>query len=94
MLTFVHAGIVATVLDSACGYAIFSLMPANAGVLTVEFKTNLLSPAKGRRFFFRGGVVKSGRTLTFCEGCALADEDGRETMVATMAATMMVILPR
>ena len=91
---FVHAGAITAGLDTACGIAAFTLMPAGVDILTVEFKTNLLAPAKGRRFFFRGGVVKSGRTLTFCEGCALADEDGRETMVATMAATMMVILPR
>ena len=91
---FIHAGIMATVLDSACGYAAFSLMPADAAVLTVEFKTNLLAPAKGKRFFFRAGVVKPGRTLTFCEGRAFADEDGRETMVATMTATMMAMLPR
>src|SRR5262249_31581585 len=57
---FVHAGIMATVLDSACGYAAFSLMPPDAAVLTVEFKTNLLAPAKGERFLFRAHVVKPG----------------------------------
>ena len=91
---FVHAGIITAGLDTACGIAAFTLMPARADILTVEFKTNLLAPAKGGRFFFRAGVIKPGRTLTFCEGRAFADEDGRETMVATMTATMMAMLPR
>jgi uncharacterized protein (TIGR00369 family) len=91
---FVHAGIITAGLDTACGIAAFTLMPAGADILTVEFKTNLLAPAKGKRFFFRGGVVKPGRTLTFCEARAFADEDGRETVVATMTATMMAMLPR
>jgi uncharacterized protein (TIGR00369 family) len=69
---FMHAGIVATALDSACGYAAFSLMPANAAVLTVEFKTSLLAPARGQRFLFQAQVVKPGKTLTFCEARAFA----------------------
>src|SRR3974390_2679709 len=77
---FVHAGIMATVLDSACGYAAFSLMPADAAVLTVEFKTNLLAPAKGERFAFRAHVVKPGRTLTVCDARAFALSDGAENM--------------
>jgi uncharacterized protein (TIGR00369 family) len=91
---FVHAGIITAGLDTACGIAAFTLMPAGADILTVEFKTNLLAPAKGQRFFFRASVIKPGRTLTFCEGRAFADEDGRETMIATMTATMMAMLPR
>jgi uncharacterized protein (TIGR00369 family) len=91
---FVHAGIITAGLDNACGIAAFTLMPAGADILTVEFKTNLLAPAKGQRFFFRASVIKPGRTLTFCEGRAFADEDGRETMIATMTATMMAMLPR
>src|ERR1700733_7871293 len=67
---FIHAGIITTALDSACGYAAFSLMPADAAVLTVEFKTTLTAPAKGERFIFRANVVKPGRALTFCEGRA------------------------
>jgi uncharacterized protein (TIGR00369 family) len=59
---FIHAGIIATVLDSACGYAAFSLMPAEASVLTVEFKTNLIAPAKGVQFAFRAHVIKPGKT--------------------------------
>jgi uncharacterized protein (TIGR00369 family) len=92
---FVHAGIVATALDSACGYAAFSLMPADAGVLTVEFKTSLLAPARGQRFVFRAQVVKAGRTLTFCEARALAvDGDAEPRLVATMAATLMAVYDR
>ena len=91
---FVHAGIITAGLDSACGIAAFTLMPARADILTVEFKTNLLAPAKGQRFFFRASIVKPGRTLTFCEGRAFAEQDGRETLIATMTATMMAMLPR
>jgi uncharacterized protein (TIGR00369 family) len=91
---FVHAGIITVGLDTACGIAAFTLMPAGADILTVEFKTNLLAPAKGERFFFRANVIKPGRTLTFCEARAFAEEDGRETLVATMTGTLMAMLPR
>lgn len=92
---FVHGGIVATALDSACGYAAFSLMPANAGVLTVEFKTCLLAPARGQRFLFQGQVVKPGKTLTFCEARALAEDGSAEPrLVASMSATVMAIYDR
>src|SRR5580658_5809254 len=69
---FMHAGIITTALDSACGYAAFTLMPPDAAVLTVEFKTNLLAPAQGQRFIFQARVIKPGKTLTFCEATALA----------------------
>ncbi len=92
---FVHAGIIAAALDSACGYAAFSLMPADAAVLTVEFKINLLAPAKGERFVFRANVVKPGRTLTICEARAFAlDEGGAERLVATMTGTLMAVFER
>lgn len=91
---FLHAGIVATALDSACGYAASSLMPADAGILTIEFKINLLAPAKGRRFRMEGTVLKPGRTITVVEGRACALDDGREKLVATMNATMMAITGR
>jgi len=82
-------------LDSACGYAAFSLMPADAGVLTVEFKTNLLAPAKGQHFLFRAHVVKPGRTLTVCDARALALDDGtEERLVATMTGTLMALFDR
>jgi len=89
---FVHAGIVAVALDSACGYAALSLMPAGAAVLTVEFKTNLLAPAEGDRFVFRAHVVKPGRTLTVCDAQAFAEpEGGPQRLVATMTGTLMAI---
>ena len=91
---FVHAGIITTGLDSACGIAAFTLMPAGNDVLTVEFKTNLLAPAKGERFVFRGRVIKPGRTLTVCEGQAFAAQDNAENLIATMTATLMAMSPR
>jgi uncharacterized protein (TIGR00369 family) len=91
---FVHGGIITTALDSACGYAAFTLMPLDAAVLTVEFKTSLLAPAKGDRFLFRAQVVKPGRTLTFCEAQALALEGTKEKLVATMTGTLMAITGR
>jgi len=91
---FLHAGMVATALDSACGYAGFTLMPADAGVLTIEFKINLLAPAKGQRFRMVGQVIKPGRTVTVTEGRAYAIDDGREKLIATMGATLMTIIGR
>ena len=81
-------------LDSACGYAAFSLMDKNAAVLTVEFKTNFIAPAKGERFIFKGSVVKSGRTLTVCEGRAFAFKNESEKLVATMTGTLMALYER
>jgi acyl-coenzyme A thioesterase PaaI-like protein len=76
-------------------YAAFSLMPAEAAVLTVEFKTNLLAPAKGERFLFRGHVVKPGKTLTVCEAQAFASLDNaEERMIATMTGTLMALFDR
>jgi uncharacterized protein (TIGR00369 family) len=88
---FLHAGILATMLDSACGYAAFSLMPADAAVLSVEFKLNLLAPAAGERFVARARVIRPGRTLTVCEADAWAIRDGAEKRVATMLGTMMCV---
>jgi uncharacterized protein (TIGR00369 family) len=90
---FVHAGIITAGLDNACGIAAFTLMPEGTDILTVEFKTNLLAPAKGERFAFRAQVVKPGRTLTFCEAGAYALEGDVEKLVATMMGTLMA-LPR
>jgi uncharacterized protein (TIGR00369 family) len=89
---FLHAGMVATALDSACGYAAFSLMPVEAAVLTVEYKINLLAPAKGQRFRMIGAVIKPGRTITVAEGQAWAFDEGREKLVATMSATLMAVI--
>jgi uncharacterized protein (TIGR00369 family) len=92
---FIHAGIITTGLDSACGYAAYSLMPPDAEVLTVEFKTNLLAPAKGERFLFRAHVVKPGRTLTVCEAQAFALQSGAaERLIATMTGTLMALYER
>ena len=68
-------------------------MPKDSGILTVEFKTNLLAPASGERFLFRAVVVKPGRTLTVCEARAYAERDGTESLIATMTGTLMA-LPR
>ena len=88
---FVHAGIITAGLDNACGMAAFTLMPKGAGILTVEFKTNLLAPAKGERFVFRAGVVKPGRTITVCEARAFAVQADAESLIATMTGTLMVL---
>ncbi|MCP3463600.1 PaaI family thioesterase [Bradyrhizobium sp. CCGUVB23] len=89
---FVHAGIITAGLDNACGVAAFTLMPGEADILTVEFKTNLLAPARGEGFIFRAEVVKPGRTLTFCEAKAFAPQDGTTRLVATMTATLMTLI--
>ncbi|MFI5011066.1 MAG: PaaI family thioesterase [Hyphomicrobiales bacterium] len=91
---FLHAGIVTTVLDTACGCAAFTLMPAGANVLTVEFKTNLLAPARGERFGFRAHVVKPGRTITVCDAQAFALNKGVERLIASMTGTLMAIFER
>jgi uncharacterized protein (TIGR00369 family) len=91
---FVHAGIITAALDTACGIAAFTLMPSGSDVLTVEFKTNLLAPAKGERFAFRARVIKPGRTLTICEARAFALAGGVETLIATMTGTLMAMTPR
>jgi uncharacterized protein (TIGR00369 family) len=91
---FVHAGIITAGLDNACGIAAFTLMPKGVDILTVEFKTNLLAPAKGERFMFRATVVKPGRTLTVCEARAFAQHQDTETLVATMTGTLMAIMSR
>lgn len=91
---FIHAGVISTALDSACGYAAFSLMPADAAVLTVEFKVNLLSPAKGESFTFTGTVLKPGRALTVAQGEALAWQGGERKLIAQMTATLMTVVGR
>ena len=88
---FLHAGIITTILDSACGYAALSLMPQGADVLTVEFKVNLLSPAVGDHLVAQGRVVRAGRTLTVCAGDVIIASDMHDKPVATMLATMMTI---
>jgi uncharacterized protein (TIGR00369 family) len=92
---FLHAGMVAAALDSACGYAAATLMPADAGVLTIEFKINLLAPAAGQRFRMVGAVVKPGRNVTFAEGQAFAiDAQSGDKLIATLTATLMTVTGR
>lgn len=91
---FLHAGMVSTALDSACGYAGLTLMPVDAAVLTIEFKINLLAPAKGQRFRMEGRVTKPGRTITVSEGKAFAIDQGKEKLVATMSCTLMCVQQR
>ena len=86
---YVHAGVVTTIADSACGYAAYTLMPIESDVLAVEFKVNLLRPAKGELFVARAEVMKPGRTLTVVRADVTADG----SLVAAMQGTMMR-LPR
>jgi len=91
---YVHAGIVSAIVDSAGGYAGFTLFPEDASVLTVEFKLNLVAPAKGERIVAEGFVVKPGRTLAITRGEVYAEEGGKRTMVAIMQQTLMVMRGR
>lgn len=88
---YLHAGIVTTIADSACGYAAFTLMPPGSGVLSVEFKVNLLRPAKGEEFLARAEVIKAGRTLTVVRADVFALSENNRTLVATMQGTMMCL---
>jgi uncharacterized protein (TIGR00369 family) len=88
---YVHAGIVATLVDSAGGFAGFTLFPADSSVLTVEYKLNLLAPATGDRLVAEGFVVKPGRTLVITRGEVHAEKGGQRTLVALMQQTLMVM---
>lgn len=91
---FLHAGVITTIVDSACGYAAYTLMPPDASVLTVEYHVNFLSPAQGTQFLARGTVIKAGRTLTVCSGEVLAWNGSEEKLIATMSATVMTLTGR
>ncbi|MEP7000256.1 MAG: PaaI family thioesterase [bacterium] len=88
---FLHAGVMTSVVDSACGYAALSVMEPGAAVLSVEFKVNLLAPAEGTHFLAVGRVVRSGRTLVVCAGELHAIHNERDTVVALMQGTMMAV---
>ena len=88
---FIHAGAIATIADSACGYAALSVMPADCAVLTTEFKLNLLAPAKGERLRAVGRVVRNGKKLVITLGEVFAEEGRERKQVALITATMMVI---
>jgi uncharacterized protein (TIGR00369 family) len=92
---FAHAGAIATIADSACGYACLTRMPEGSAVLSVEFKINLLAPAVGERFVARGRVVRMGRTVGVATAEVVAHAAGKpDVMVALMQATMMRVEPR
>jgi len=88
---YVHGGIVGMIADSAGGYSAFTLMPADASVLTVEYKINMLAPAQGERLIARGQVIKPGRTLSIVRADVVAVAEGAETLIATMQQTLMVM---
>jgi uncharacterized protein (TIGR00369 family) len=88
---FVHAGAVSAIADSAAGYAALSLMPSGTGVLTTEFKINLLAPAAGDRIVARGRVVKAGRTLTVAQSEVFAESGGQEKLIALLTATLVTV---
>ena len=89
---YVHAGVITTIADNSCGYAAYSLMPANSEVLTVEFKVNFLAPAIGTKFEAIGRVIKPGRTLTICSAEVFAHEKDQTRLICIMQATMMCVL--
>ncbi|MFD0848164.1 PaaI family thioesterase [Sphingosinicella sp.] len=91
---FVHAGAVSAIADTAAGYAALSLMPAGRGVLTTEFKINLVAPAMGDRIVARGKVIKAGRTLTLAQAEVFAESGGQARLVALLTATLMAIEAR
>lgn len=91
---FVHAGAVSSIADSAAGYAALTTMPAGAGVLTAEFKINLLAPAAGERLIAKGRVVKAGRTLTLAMAEVFAEANGASKLCALLTATLMTIAGR
>jgi uncharacterized protein (TIGR00369 family) len=91
---YLHAGIIATIADSACGYAALTTMPPDAAVLSIEFKTNMLAPADGQRFIARARVIKPGRTILVCDATVHAVRKDGEKLIATMTGTMMVVQGR
>ena len=91
---FFHGGIIGTIADNAGGYAALSLMDAEDGVLTVEYKLNLMVPADGARLLARGQVIRPGRTLTVTRAEVSVFKDGTETVCAAMQQTIMRIVGR
>lgn len=91
---YLHAGVVTTIVDNACGFAALTLMPAGATVLSVEFKVNLLSPAMGTDFIARGAVIKPGKTITVCSGEVYSLGGHEPKLVSSMSATMYTLQTR
>jgi uncharacterized protein (TIGR00369 family) len=88
---FVHAGALSAIADTAAGYAALSVMPPGVGVLTTEFKINLLAPAAGERILARGRVIKAGRTLTLAQTEVFSETAGKQKLVALLTATLMTV---
>lgn len=88
---YLHGGVVTSIADTSCGIASSTLMSAQAGVLSVEFKYNMMAAAAGERFIARGRVIRPGRTLTVAESAVFAVKDGTETEIGRMLATMMFL---
>ena len=77
--------------DTAAGYAALSLMPPGVGVLTTEFKINLVAPATGEHVIANARVIKAGRTLTLAQTELFSETAGREKLVALLTATLMAV---
>jgi uncharacterized protein (TIGR00369 family) len=88
---FLHAGALAAIADSACGYAALSLMPADAAVLSIEFKVNMLAPARGDAVVAHGTVIRAGRTIMVCRADVYAVTGAERKLVTAMQGTMMVV---
>jgi len=86
---FFHGGLIGTLADNACGYAAYTLTAADASILTVEYKLNIVAPGDGERLIARGHVVKAGRTLSVCEGRVYAEKGGVETLCAIATETLL-----
>ncbi len=91
---FLHAGVISAALDTACGYAAYSVIDADASILTIEFKVNLMSPGRGERFLFRGEITKPGSNIIVADGRGYAISDGPAKLIASMTSTMMVVRGR
>jgi uncharacterized protein (TIGR00369 family) len=91
---YLHAAAIAGILDSACGYAALSVSAPENEVLSVEFKLNLVAPAVGESFVAQAHIKRAGKTLTICTADAFAVRAGRQSLIATMLATMMNMAPR
>jgi uncharacterized protein (TIGR00369 family) len=88
---YLHAGVVTALVDSACGYAALTMLPAAVEVLSVEYKVNFLAPAQGERFVARGRVERSGQRISVCSGEVFAITGSEEKKVAVMLATMIAV---
>lgn len=88
---FLHGGVITSIADTSCGIASSTLLAPDAGILSVEFKYNMMAPAAGERFVARGRVIRPGRTLTVAESAVFAIKEGIETEIGRMLATMMFL---